>query len=266
MCKGLLRSEKDYESEVRVSGSKHDVANVDRYLSRYPTKTKLDFFNAIDTWLSSVILLATSSQAKSAYSTSTPSVLSLPPPIFQLLLGEPTVLQRVEITELLLLALEESKVPSGTLKTAAASSLGITTGLFYLLQSPSDPIRLWATAQLPACSRRPLSLAEWVGNGLEAELHAMAMSSAGGYEEGADMRWEAIRLLLESGVLSQEALELGLLEGERKGWKSSEERGVMSVLAGLLSGQSDREYTMQPGGRNALDGGQRRCADCRSIH
>lgn len=217
-------------------------ADVDRYLSRYPAKTKVDFFNAIDTWLASVILLATSSQAKSAYSATTPSILSLPPPVFQLLLGEPTVLQRPEIAELLLLALEASTAPPSTLKTAAASSLGLTTGLFYLLQSPSDPIRSWAIAQLPACSRRPLSLAEWLSNGVESELHAMAMSSAGGHEEGADMRWEAIRLLLESGVLSQEALELGFLEGERKGWKPSDERGVMSVLAGLLSGQSDREW------------------------
>lgn len=109
----------------------------------------------------------------------------------------------------------------------------------FILQSPSERLRLWAIAQLPACAREPLSHAEWLSNGIGAELQAMALSSAGGYEEGAQLRWEAIRLVLETGVLSQEALERGLLEGERTGWWASAERGVMAAIAGLLGGQSE---------------------------
>lgn len=119
------------------------------------------------------------------------------------------------------------------------TSSGPSPMLVRMLASPNKERRSWASSQIPACSRRPVTFEEWCSSGLGEESKALYTDT--GDVKMAD-RLAGIEVLLRSGALSPEVIRKGMVDGMVEVDSGSRpENGLMATLSHLLGGQSDRE-------------------------
>ena len=194
-----------------------------------------NFFAVVDKWQAELILSEHAKTFRSVYgssSTSTKSLVSLPPSIAQLFFAEPSLLENHHLSALL-----DSTVSIPSSRSGPVTALGLTPALVRLLSSSNQSRRNWALAQLPATSRRPLSLKEWRDNGIGDEVQRLYHSAKGEELKG---KWFVVNALLCSDSLSQEAVRDGLLGGCKvEGSSQRSELGLMAVLSGLLGSEAD---------------------------
>ena len=213
----------------------------DRYMSTFPHINKVNFFSAVDRWQATFILEEAARSPGTSYaSTSSDNggFAGLTAPIAQLLMAEPSLLQLDDIAGFI-----DSGIAQGpTQALSNIGSLGITPSLIRLLGSPTAARRGWARAQLPATTRRKISFDIMVRTGVRDEIVELCNDQS--MEEAA--RWAAVRDILRSGGLSDEAIQKGLVIGESLSGGGHQGGRILNKLVPLLGTQSDRELRLSP--------------------
>lgn len=192
-------------------------------MSTYPPQTRANFFAAVDRWQSDFII-------KEAAAVE-PSITSLSPPIVQLLLSQPSLLDTPQISGLVDTTIAETP---NTISSATVA-LGITPLLVHLLRSSTLDRRKWAETHIAACGKRKSSFDISVGSGVQEEIESLASDDT----LAAIDKWRAIRAILKSGCLSQEAIERGVLRGEQLHGKKASSKRILPTIVPLLGTETD---------------------------
>nr|XP_019012419.1 senataxin [Kwoniella pini CBS 10737]OCF51200.1 senataxin [Kwoniella pini CBS 10737] len=230
-CEGCARA---FGGARRKLGSK--------YLSKWPSQVRVNFFAAVDKWQSTLILNQIKEASKTAYGTtsfsSTPELYTLTRPMLQLLLSEPSLIDPEKGLNSAELSSSLDKAIASSAVTSAITSSGVSTLLVHLLSSPIEVRRKWAISQLASSSRRSLPFDEWCSLGIGQEIQSLYSDDV--QIDGKD-RWVAVSAILTAGVLNTETVEKGLLGGQlEEDPKGRKNRGLMSALSALLG--SDVPY------------------------
>ncbi|WVN90408.1 uncharacterized protein L203_105644 [Cryptococcus depauperatus CBS 7841] len=206
-----------------------------RYLSDWPIHVKEKFFAAVDRWQSGLIIAVSARAVDPGYRKAASrghALYSLPLPILQLLLGEPSLLSDPGVSKLLEDVFQSEDPPPANL-----AALGISPVHARLLSSQDSNKRQWCINQLRMLARRPISFDDWCSLDIGVEIQELFNDR---YLDG-DIRWGIIKSVIEEKVLDQETIEKGLLGGQVKTEVNAKTgRGLMSVLSGLLN--SDVPY------------------------
>lgn len=211
-----------------------------RYMGNYPPATRTNFFAAVDRWQGPLILAEHSKASQPTYGAAwtDTSLLALPTAVIQLLFNEPTLLDNADISSLLDATIASSS--QKTQKTASAvTHLGLTPVLIRLLSSPDQARRDWASSQIPATVRRPLTFGEWCSLGIGLEIQAFyGANDASSTEE----RWQTVQLIVQSRSLSPDTVRKGLLGGITTEGAHGGRKGVMAVLSNQLGSETCEIY------------------------
>ncbi|WWC59973.1 uncharacterized protein I303_102536 [Kwoniella dejecticola CBS 10117] len=216
-----------------------------RYLSKWPSQVRVNFFAAVDKWQSTLILDQIKEAAKTAYgstySSSTPALYTIGRPVLQLFLSEPSLMtpergsDNAKLASLLDQAVASPAAPS------SMTSSGISAVLLSLLSSPDETRRKWAASQLASAARKPVPFNDWCALGIGQQVQEL-------YGNALDIdesdRWAAVDALVKAKVLNTETVEKGLLGGQlEEDPKGRRGRGLMSAISALLG--SDVPYFPQ---------------------
>ncbi|WWC87505.1 uncharacterized protein L201_002395 [Kwoniella dendrophila CBS 6074] len=200
-----------------------------KYLSKWPSHVRVNFFAAVDRWQSALILKEVDDAAKTSYgssSSSQPALYTLSRPSLQLFLSEPSLLNDPGLTPLV-----DQAVSSPSFSPSITSS-GLSPVLVRLLSSPDTIKRKWAFSQLSSASRRPVSFSNWCLLGIGHEVQELYN---GNLDVTEQEKWGIIETLLKERVLDSQTIEQGLLGGQHEeDSKGKTGRGLMSAISVLL--------------------------------
>ncbi|EIW69108.1 hypothetical protein TREMEDRAFT_31469 [Tremella mesenterica DSM 1558] len=212
-----------------------------KYLAMFNAQTKENFFQKVDLWQASLILSEYNKASAPGYgSTSTVSItlFDVDDSIVQLLCSEPSLVSKPTSTtpELVSLSLLFSAAIASAPSNPAVSKFGLTPVVVHLLSVDDPAQRSWALNQLPSCARRPLSFAEWCENGIGSKVQELYLDNR---FDSATIRWSALHRLLDSGCLTLETVQKGLLKGHTSVRADAKVgKPIMSVLSTLLGSQT----------------------------
>jgi senataxin len=151
-------------------------------------------------------------------------------------LGEPSLLNDTSIA----LLLDRTAASSSSSAVSSITALGLSPMVVKLLSSPRTDLRRWALKQIPAMSRRPLSFEGWCENGVGVEVQNLYLGDG---DLLVKERWSTLETLIQSGCLSVDAIQQGLLGGRTEVTEGClTGKGIMAVLCGMLGGEADCEY------------------------
>jgi senataxin len=205
-------------------------------MSTFPHANKVNFFVAVDRWQATFILEEAARLPGAGYastSSDTTGLAGLSAPATQLLFAEPSLLEIEDIASFVDTGI--ARTPSTVLSSVV--SLGITPSLIRMLRSTDAARRDWAKTQLAETVRRKVSFEILVRTGVRDEIEELCRDQS----VDGTIRWGAVRDILRSGGLSDEAVTRGLLAGEGLAGGRQQGGQILASLVPVLGTQSDRE-------------------------
>ena len=203
-------------------------------MSNYQPTVRSNFFAAVDKWQISFVLSDLDNPHSTLYgsSSSSPTLISLSPPILQLLLGEPSLLGNPTIS-----ALTNPTTKLSPERSAPLVSLGLTPVFIRFLSSTDAATRQWAESCLALAGRRPVSLEDWSTTGI---ADAITRLYSGEAELDFEDKWSVVLKILRSRALGLETIRHGLL-GSPTDDKGRSSKSVLKSLSVLLGDESSCE-------------------------
>lgn len=240
VCQGFCSCSEEICGQVSLLGSVSRFrlsAHPSRYMSNFPAQVRTNFFTEVDRRQAECIKRELASSASAVYegpsSSSIIDCSSLSPPLAQLLLGEVSLLDNADIAEII----DATVTRYPTSPQPSLIQQGLTAVMVRLMYSPSESRRRWARSHLPQMARQPLNFNDWCDLGIGGQIQALYSDERSELRGGE--KWKGLATILSRGLLAEDALVAGLLEG-RLSMEDRSKKGkpLMAVLSSHLGASS----------------------------